>query len=200
MNDIDITKLLSSISFNNQIDSHDIPNIDLYMDQITTFMDNHFKKYKRNDSDKIITKTMVNNYTKNNVIPSPIKKKYSKNHMILLLLTFHLKHTLSINDIKILLTEFNENYKNITSDIDLNKFSNNLENFYETFIDLESDCLGDISDNTNKLLSAIDDKLTCTENNNEKSKLLLLVLLLVTQSNIQKFLAERIIDDFFTEK
>lgn len=199
MNDIDITNLLSSISFNDQINSQEIPNIDLYMDQITTFMDSHFKKYKRNDSDKIITKTMVNNYTKNNVIPSPIKKKYSKNHMILLLLTFHLKHTLSINDIKILLSEFNENYKNIKSENDLNEFSNNLENFYETFIDLENECFGDISDNTDKLLSAIDDKLTGTDHNNKESKLMLLVLLLVTQSNIQKFLAEKIIDDFFTE-
>lgn len=199
MNNIDISKLLSNISFNDQISLQEIPNIDLYMDQVTTFMDNHFTKYKRNDNDKIITKTMINNYTKKDIIPSPSKKKYSKNHMIMLLLTFHLKHTLSISDIRNLLSGFNKNYRNIHSDGDLTDFSSMLEDFYETFIDLENDYFDDITNNINKLLGSIDDKLTCTEHNDEKSKLLILVLLLVTQSNIQRFLAEKIIDDFFSE-
>ena len=40
----------------------DIPNIDLYMDQVTTFMETKLSGYKRNDQDKILTKTMINNY------------------------------------------------------------------------------------------------------------------------------------------
>ena len=43
----------------------DIPNIDLYMDQVTKFMDEHLESSKRFDSDKLLTKTMINNYTKN---------------------------------------------------------------------------------------------------------------------------------------
>ena len=55
----------------------EIPNIDLYMDQVTTFMDTHLEATKRNEEDKILTKTMINNYAKNNLLPPPVKKKYS---------------------------------------------------------------------------------------------------------------------------
>ena len=59
------------------INPKDIPSIDLYMDQVTTFMDTHLEATKRNEEDKILTKTMINNYAKNNLLPPPVKKKYS---------------------------------------------------------------------------------------------------------------------------
>ena len=55
----------------------DIPNIDLYMDQVTTFMDSQLATSKRHEDDKILTKTMINNYAKNDLLPPPEKKKYS---------------------------------------------------------------------------------------------------------------------------
>ena len=67
------------------IEPSDIPNIDLYMDQVTTFMETKLSGYKRNDKDKILTKTMINNYTKNELLPPPEKKRYSKEHIILLI-------------------------------------------------------------------------------------------------------------------
>ena len=66
----------------------DIPNIDLYMDQVTTFMDKHLESSKRYTEDKLLTKTMINNYTKNNLLPPPEKKKYSRDHMILLIFIY----------------------------------------------------------------------------------------------------------------
>ena len=60
----------------------DVPDIQLYMDQITTFMDAKLADCKRHPDDKIFTKTMINNYTKNKLIPPPDKKKYSKEHLI----------------------------------------------------------------------------------------------------------------------
>ena len=80
------------------IDISEIPDIDLYMDQVTTFMEDKLEKFKRTEEDKILTKTMINNYTKNEIIPSPKKKKYSKEHMMLLILTYHMKQTLSMGD------------------------------------------------------------------------------------------------------
>ena len=59
------------------VPSADIPNIDLYMDQITTFMDTHLADSRRYPEDKIMTKTMINNYTKNHLLPPSVKKKYS---------------------------------------------------------------------------------------------------------------------------
>ena len=59
----------------------DVPEIDLYMDQITTFMESQLAVTKRTEEDKIMTKTMINNYTKNKLLPPPIKKKYTKDHL-----------------------------------------------------------------------------------------------------------------------
>ena len=63
----------------------DIPNIDLYMDQVTTFMEEQLSSTKRYEDDKILTKTMINNYAKNNLLPPPNKKKYSKEHLLVLI-------------------------------------------------------------------------------------------------------------------
>ena len=56
----------------------DVPDIDLYMDQVTTLLNSKFEAFKRNDDDKLLTKTMINNYAKFHLLPSPKKKKYSK--------------------------------------------------------------------------------------------------------------------------
>ena len=74
-----------------RINPSDIPAIDLYMDQVTTFMDTHLSASKRFGEDKILTKTMINNYAKNNLLPPPEKKKYSKNHILLLIFIYYFK-------------------------------------------------------------------------------------------------------------
>ena len=65
------------------ISPEDIPSIELYMDQITTFMDKQLAGNKRQADDKILTKTMINNYSKNSLLPPSDKKKYSKDHIIM---------------------------------------------------------------------------------------------------------------------
>jgi len=88
----------------------DIPGIDLYMDQVTTFMDEHLEHMKRHDSDKMLTKTMINNYTKNDLLPSPNKKKYSKEHMLLLIFIYYFKNVLPIGDIQEIIDPLKERY------------------------------------------------------------------------------------------
>ena len=78
----------------------ELPNFDLYMDQVTTFMDEHLSDVKRYEDDKILTKTMINNYTKNDLLPPPVKKKYSKEHIYVLTFIYYLKNILSISDIQ----------------------------------------------------------------------------------------------------
>ena len=73
--EMDANKLLTDILNNMKlIKPEDIPNIDLYMDQVTTFMDKHLYSVKRFDVDRALTKTMINNYAKNELLPSPEKK------------------------------------------------------------------------------------------------------------------------------
>ena len=108
-NDI-LNSILESLDHVDYIRPEEIPNIDLYMDQVTTFMDNHYSSTKRYSEDKILTKTMINNYTKNNLLPPSVKKKYSREHMLLLILIYYFKNILSIKDIETVLQPLREKY------------------------------------------------------------------------------------------
>ncbi len=87
-----------------------LPNIDLYMDQVTTFMETQLASTKRHEDDKILTKTMINNYAKNNLLPPPSKKKYSKEHVLTLLFIYYFKSILSIGDIQNILNPITDRY------------------------------------------------------------------------------------------
>jgi len=105
-----LNSILSSLERIDYIKPREIPNIDLYMDQVTTFMEEHLKDSKRYPEDKILTKTMINNYAKNRLLPSPEKKKYSKEHMLLLIYIYYFKGLLSIGDIQSLLEPLTDKY------------------------------------------------------------------------------------------
>lgn len=123
---------IRSIQDINYISPEDIPEIDLYMDQLTTFMDEHLKSAKRFEDDKILTKTMINNYTKNHLLPPSHKKKYSKEHIILLILIYYLKNFLSIHDIKCVLEP-------ITSSFFQNQKELDLEDVYKEIFQIQLD-------------------------------------------------------------
>lgn len=119
-----IGSILESISRIDYIKPEDIPNIDLYMDQVTTFMEEQLASSKRYPEDKILTKTMINNYAKNNLLPSPEKKRYSKEHLLLLIFIYYFKNILSINDIQTLLGPITEKYFRSDSEMDLTTIYN----------------------------------------------------------------------------
>ncbi len=104
----DVMNMLRELIRLDYINPKDIPDIELYMDQVTTFFDRQFEKSRRNEDDKILTKTMINNYSKNGLLPPSNKKKYGKDHIILLIYIYYLKNFLSIGDIKTLLSPLTE--------------------------------------------------------------------------------------------
>ena len=110
----DIKELMSGIlkdmSALNYIKPGDVPNINLYMDQVTTFMYEHLHDKKRTDDDKVLTKTMINNYAKYNHLPPQEKKKYSNEHVLTLIFIYYFKSILSINDIQSILNPITEKY------------------------------------------------------------------------------------------
>ena len=114
-----LNSILGSISRIDFIKSTDIPNIDLYMDQVTSFMEKELKSTKRNDDDKVLTKTMINNYAKNDLLPAPIKKKYSKEHLLLLTFIYYFKNIISMKDIETLLKPITESYFQSEGDINI---------------------------------------------------------------------------------
>ena len=115
-----LQSILDSLDRIDYIRPDDIPDIELYMDQVTTFMDSRLKNAARNpEVDKILTKTMINNYAKNNLLPSPVKKRYSKEHLLVLIFIYYFKNILSINDIQTLLNPITDKYFKSQEKLDL---------------------------------------------------------------------------------
>lgn len=114
-----LNSILASISRIDYIKSEDIPNIDLYMDQVTSFMEKALKSTKRYPDDKILTKTMINNYAKNDLLPPPVKKKYSKEHLLVLTFIYYFKSLMSIGDIEKLLTPITGKYFHSEGDLNI---------------------------------------------------------------------------------
>lgn len=170
----------------------DIPSIELYMDQVTTFMDRYLSGYKRNDEDKTLTKTMINNYTKNNLLPPPEKKRYGKEHIILLIYIYYLKNVVSISDIQVLLEPLIRNYYDKTDD----KY--NLEAIYESTYKMEQHQYFDTENSIIKSLELA--KKNFPDGEDDYLQELSFLSLLGYDIFMKKKLMEKIIDDMAARK
>ncbi len=130
-----LNDLISGLKNIDYVHEEDIPNIDLYMDQVTTLMDEQLKTTKRYPDDKILTKTMINNYAKNHLLPAPVKKKYSKEHVLILTIIYYFKNILSIKDIETILQPLTEKYFG-------NEEGLNVDDIYQEVVDLEKSRIG----------------------------------------------------------
>ena len=131
-----LNSIMASFDRIDYIKSEDIPNIDLYMDQVTTFMDSHMRAKTRNpEEDKILTKTMINNYAKNDLLPPPVKKKYSKEHMLVLIFIYYFKSILSIGDIQNLLNPLTDRFFGKSEAFDLTKVYDEVFRFEEAQVE-----------------------------------------------------------------
>ncbi|MFR3698520.1 MAG: DUF1836 domain-containing protein [Coprococcus sp.] len=120
-----------------------LPDLDLYVDQITTFLTRHLAKTIRFEDDKIMTKTMINNYTKNHLLPPPDKKKYSRDHILLMIFIYYFKNFLPISDIKTILGPLTDKYFHKDADL-------NLEVIYTTLFSKEDTFVQEVLENVMK--------------------------------------------------
>lgn len=191
---IDTNDLLESIlaSFDriDYVKSQDIPNIDLYMDQVTTFMDKNLRKSARYpEDDKVMTKTMINNYAKNDLLPPPIKKKYSKEHVLVLIFIYYYKGILSINDIQTLLQPITSQFFRTEDDF-------NIASIYDEVFGLEKEQIDmlkkDVMEKYNCSSKTFED---APEENKEFLKLFSFICLLSFDVYMKKMLIEKLIDE-----
>ena len=188
---MDINQILNEMNFENGIKLDEMPELDLYMDQVIQLFEGKLSTLKRNDDEKILTKTMINNYAKGKLL-LPIKnKKYSKEHLILMAFIYNLKGALSINDIKSSLSEIIESDESVDYP---------LRELYNCYLDESKDDVNrfkeDVSEKINKIESTIsnEDKLSIDYHNK-----FLLLCSMVNMSNMYRRMSENIIDEFFTE-
>lgn len=189
-----ILGLLDKLNGIDYINPESIPNIDLYMDQITSFMDDQLAMSKRREDDKLLTKTMINNYTKNDLLPPPVKKKYSKEHLQCLIFIYYLKNILSISDIHTVLKPITDKYFG-------NQDGFNLEDIYKEIFDMEKE-------ESTKVLKEFSKKYqiaknTFTDYPEEDQELLhtfSFICLLSFDIYIKKQMIEKMIDDVLSNE
>lgn len=175
------------------INSDDIPNIDLYMDQVTTFMEKHLSSSKRYEDDKVLTKTMINNYAKNKLLPPPEKKRYSKQHVIMLVFIYYFKNVMSISDIKTLLNPLANRYFDKTKGI-------TLEDVYKEAYNLENSKKDDLKKELLACLDTANNTYTdYPEEDKEFLQLFSLISTLCYDIYVKKQLIEGIIDKISNE-
>lgn len=114
-----LESIMKSIEDMKYIQSNSIPNVDLYMDQVTSFMEENLKGYKRYEDDKLLTKTMINNYVKDGILPAPEKKKYSKEHLLILVFIYYLKNIISIKDVEAVIKPICDKYFHTDDGLDI---------------------------------------------------------------------------------
>ena len=185
-----LNSILESVSQIDYIKPEEIPNIDLYMDQVTTFMDSQLKSSKRYPEDKILTKTMINNYAKNHLLPNPDKKKYSKEHILMLIFIYYFKGFLSIGDIQSLLEP-------LTKKFFKNEDSPNIEDLYQEVAVMEHSQIEALKADLTKKY-ALSQK-TFEGASREDAKFLQLfsfICLLSFDVYVKKQIIEKIIDSF----
>ena len=161
----------------------EIPGMELYMDQLTRYMDKHLGSTLRDESDKALTKTMINNYTKNKLIPPPEKKRYSRKHLILLIYIYYLKNVVSINDIRRILGPMTEN----------DFAEDDVFEFYKSIFEMEKLQYFNTEAAVIKSSQIVDKKLQDDED--EYLKKMAFIYLLGYDIFMKKRLMEKLIDD-----
>ncbi|MGN0506517.1 MAG: DUF1836 domain-containing protein [Lachnospiraceae bacterium] len=187
-----LEELIEELKRISYIKPQEIPNIELYMDQVTTFMDRHLEDTKRYSEDKLLTKTMINNYTKNNLLPSPQKKKYSKDHMFLLIFIYYLKNILSITDIHSLLNPLTEMFFGGKGEI-------SLEEIYEEIYQIERAQSYPVAKDIAKKVAAAEETFSHVEGEAEREYLknFAYACMLCYDIYVKRQMLEKLIDNNF---
>ena len=188
-----IKNLLEHLDSLDHIHVEDIPQIDLYMDQVTTFMEKHLGERKRYPDDKVLTKTMINNYAKNNLLPSPVKKKYTQEHILLLVFIYYFKNLLNFTDIETILSTVTENH--------FGEEKLPLSEIYTEVFKLEHKQMENLKNDVMQKFEAVEQSFPQVEDEEEKSSLQLFSFIceLAFDVYLKKQMIERIADELRAE-
>lgn len=188
MNKEDTLHIIQDMSIDKKIKLEDIPEIDLYMDQVIQLFESKLSKIKRKEEDKVLTKTMINNYVKAKLLMPVKNKKYSKEHLILMSFIYDFKGAISINDIKLMLD-------NIVSKYDKDE-EYDLRSLYETYLKITMADSNELRDSVKKKV----DKLSNISKDSDFEEKFLLVASMISMSNMYRRIGEQLIDEFFGEE
>lgn len=184
------TKIDAYVS-SGKIGSKEFPDMEIYMDQAETFLNRELDLYKKSEKDKVITKTMIGNYVKHNMVPRPVNKKYSKDHLILLTMIFYLKGTFQMEEIEKIVKPLIDNYNSEFDDkIDLTAL-------YDGILEVQAAELESLAGNVSGTINEIKYQLKEMElSDDDMLELFLLIMNLAMKADAQKFLAHQLLQEY----
>jgi len=167
------------------------PEMEIYMDQAETFLNKELGVYKKSEKDKVITKTMIGNYVKHNMLPRPVNKKYSKDHLIMLALIYYLKGTFQMEEIEKIVKPLIENYNSEFDDkIDLSAL-------YEGILGVQEKEQESLAQSVNNMIEESKYHLKETElSDDDMLELFMLIVNLSMKADAQKFLAHKLLQEY----
>lgn len=181
-----LLEVLDEINVDEKIQLNDIPEIDLYMDQVIQLFEGKLSTLKREENDKVLTKTMINNYAKAKLLMSVKNKKYSKEHLILMSLIYDFKGILSINDIKTILDPIVKKYEG-GEEYDL-------RDLYTKYLEVNKED----GEKFTEFFNSEVDKIKNEEIEYEDK--FLLIASMISMSNMYRRMSEKLIDELLGEE
>lgn len=154
-----------------------IPDIGLYMDQVLTLMDRQLAMYKREGEDKLLTQPMINNYTKDGLLPRATDKKYTQGHLALLSVLCSLKPVLSMSDVSVI-------FEHVRSSMDE-------QAIYDYFMTTQMHA---IEQTTAALLPEVRDMGDKIQPEEVKSRLAQIALQMAIEARVRILMTQQIID------
>lgn len=177
---------IKSLGLDKHIQLNEIPMIDLYMDQVIQLFETKYKETVRNDKEKVLTKTMVNNYGKDKLFFPIERKRYTRNHLLLIDMIYHLKGALSIPDVKLTLSEINE--KIMDGEVDFEKI-------YQVYLQISQKQLEMFEQEIEDKSALVIEEAKKIDENDKYIEELLMIAALVDMSNMYRKMAEKMIDE-----
>lgn len=181
----DANEIISRLAMDKQIPVSEIPKIDLYIDQVIQLFENGFSDMKRKPDEKILTKTMINNYAKGKLFYPVTNKKYSRNHVMLISLIYQMKSVLSIADVKKVLAGIND--RAAKKELDLSEF-------YQWYLEIQRHDDELFKANFEQHVKRVGQIPVSSTGGQEEAEKVLLIASLTHMSNLYRRAAEMLVD------
>ncbi len=168
------------------------PEMELYMDQITGFMNQKLRIYSKDEDDQIMTKAMIANYVKHKLVPRPHNKKYNKEHLILLTFIHFLKNSFQMDEIENIMKPILENYY---SEFD-EKI--NLSEMYDSVTSLQNDVKEKLIEETLQDVNRIKSRNKQMElEDDDIIELFMLIIEISIKVDFERYLIQKLYDQYF---
>lgn len=98
--DTEVRQIASSLREYMPVSWESMPDLELYMDQVITYLEREFALFQDAAGNKLITRSMINNYVKDGIVPRPVKKRYARPQLGALTMACLLKRTMPMQSVK----------------------------------------------------------------------------------------------------